>query len=108
MRLPAAAQRLLSRHHADPLAHFMNTEVVEFLYPTVPRHVKWGSQAAAVFEHLAGDFMTDVISVVDELLALGELETVMHADRHLSMDGWAGHGWEQGCLRRAAGVFLHH
>lgn len=38
-------------------------------------HVKWGRQAGKVFEHLRSDFMTDVISTVDDLLAEG-----MHQD----------------------------
>lgn len=37
----------------------------------VADHVKWGGQASKVFEHLRGDFMVDVISTVDDLLAEG-------------------------------------
>lgn len=42
------------------------------LKAVVPHSVQWGSQADAVFAALAGDFMVDVVHVVDELLAAGE------------------------------------
>ena len=40
----------------------------------IPHNVSWSLQAGAVFEHLAGDFMTSVVSSVDELLAAGLLQ----------------------------------
>ena len=46
-------------------------QVKHLLRAVVPRHVLWGAQSAAVFDALRGDFMSDVVSVVDELLAEG-------------------------------------
>ena len=45
------------------------------LRAVVPRHVLWGAQSGAVFDALRGDFMGDVVSVVDELLAEGACMT---------------------------------
>jgi hypothetical protein len=46
-------------------------QVKHLLRAVVPRHVLWGTQSGAVFDALRADFMTDVVSVVDELLAEG-------------------------------------
>ena len=48
------------------------TQVKHQLRAVVPHSVEWGSQAGAVFAALAGDFMVDVVHVVDELLAEGD------------------------------------
>ena len=56
----------------------MPPQVRDLLYPTIPRHVRWGAQAAAVFGNLTGDFMTNVVPVVDELLAAGECRVFAH------------------------------
>lgn len=47
-------------------------QVKHQLKAVVPHNVEWGSQADAVFTALAGDFMVDVVPVVDELLAAGD------------------------------------
>ena len=49
----------------------VRAQVKHLLRAVVPRHVLWGAQSGAVFDALRGDFMTDVVSVVDELLAEG-------------------------------------
>jgi len=45
--------------------------VKHLLRAVVPHHVLWGAQSGAVFDALRGDFMGDVVSAVDELLAEG-------------------------------------
>ena len=59
----------LQRPHT--IAHQLGWQVRRELRPVVPRHVRWGAQAGTVFAELREDFMTDVISVVDDLLAEG-------------------------------------
>ena len=54
-----------------PVRFWLFLKVRRELRPVVPRHVLWGSQAGAVFDALRGDFMTDVVSVVDDLLQEG-------------------------------------
>ena len=48
-----------------------SAQVKRELRAVVPAHVKWGAQAGAVFQALAGDFMADAVAVVDQLLAAG-------------------------------------
>ena len=46
-------------------------QVKHLLRAVVPRHVMWSEQSGAVFDALRGDFMGDVVHVVDDLLAEG-------------------------------------
>lgn len=68
----AAGNRLLRKHHSDPLTDFMRGEVTQRL-GVIPEDVQWGSQAQDVFAHLAGDFMVDSIASVDAVLDAGAL-----------------------------------
>lgn len=68
--LPKAAVRMLAKAHPDSLSDFMNGEVREML-GIIPEGISWGGQAAQVFATLAEDFMTDAISVFDDVLASG-------------------------------------
>ena len=63
--------RLLDKYHGDPLTEFMQKRVTPEL-GIIPHNVSWSLQAGAVFEHLAGDFMLDVVSSVDQLLSAGQ------------------------------------
>mmetsp|Transcript_14419 Transcript_14419/g.43620 ORF Transcript_14419/g.43620 Transcript_14419/m.43620 type:complete len:483 (-) Transcript_14419:261-1709(-) len=67
--------RHLGRHHPEGLRKWMNHEVKDVI-PILPKHAKWGSQSADVFDHLRGDFMSPVITIVDDLLASGVPVTV--------------------------------
>lgn len=45
----------------------------------LPENVVWGSQAGAVFDTLAGDFMKPVVSVVEELLSNTTVKVVVYS-----------------------------
>ncbi|CAL8470937.1 g10479 [Coccomyxa elongata] len=81
-RLQASMRRLLARYHNDALSDFMNGSVRKRV-GIIPDHVSWGGQSAKVFEELSGDFMVDVIKVVDDLLASGVPVTVYNGQLDL-------------------------
>jgi len=46
---------------------------------SLPAHVQWGSQADAVFDTLAGDFMKPVINIVEEVLNNTSIKVVVYS-----------------------------
>ncbi|KAK9823746.1 hypothetical protein WJX72_005120 [[Myrmecia] bisecta] len=90
--VPLLARRMLARHHPESLTKWMNREVRDML-GIIPEHVKWGGQARNVSEHLAEDFMKDVISVVDDVLNAGVPVTIYNGQLDLicctlGVDAW--------------------
>ncbi|GBM86529.1 Retinoid-inducible serine carboxypeptidase [Araneus ventricosus] len=61
-------RRLVDPFNGDPLYDLMNGKIRQKLHD-IPKNVTWGGQSSDVFEALSEDFMKDVISSVDTLLA---------------------------------------
>ncbi|XP_073421369.1 retinoid-inducible serine carboxypeptidase-like [Dendrobates tinctorius] len=59
----------------------------------IPDEVRWGGQAALVFENMAGDFMKPVVDVVDELLSAGINVTVYNGQLDLIVDTVGQESW---------------
>lgn len=61
----------------DKLPPLMRGPVAEAL--GIPENVIWGSQAGAVFDTLAGDFMKPVVHLVEELLNNTTVKAVVYS-----------------------------
>ncbi|XP_071988478.1 retinoid-inducible serine carboxypeptidase, partial [Engystomops pustulosus] len=81
--------RLFRRHvlplNTDDLDELMNGPIRTKL-KIIPDSVRWGGQAALVFENMAGDFMKPVVNVVDKLLSAGVNVTVYNGQLDLIVD----------------------
>ncbi|KAM4034109.1 retinoid-inducible serine carboxypeptidase [Anomaloglossus baeobatrachus] len=88
--------RLFQRHvqplHGDVLDELMNGPIRKLL-KIIPDSVRWGGQAAMVFENMAGDFMKPVVDVVDELLSAGINVTVYNGQLDLIVDTVGQESW---------------
>ncbi|XP_040291258.1 retinoid-inducible serine carboxypeptidase [Bufo bufo] len=88
--------RLFQRHvqplHADDLDELMNGPIRAKL-KIIPDSVRWGGQAALVFENMAGDFMKPVVDMVDELLSAGVNVTVYNGQLDLIVDTVGQETW---------------
>jgi len=98
-QIRGAARRHLGRYHEEALSALMNSKIKTRL--KIPPEVTWGGQSADVFDHLAGDFMNDVVGVVDSLLAKGVMVTVYNGQLDVicctpGTEAWmAKLGWPQ-------------
>ncbi|CAJ0965929.1 unnamed protein product [Ranitomeya imitator] len=88
--------RLFQRHvqplQSDVLDRLMNGPIRKLLR-IIPDEVRWGGQAALVFENMAGDFMKPVVDVVDELLSAGINVTVYNGQLDLIVDTVGQESW---------------
>ncbi|CAG2114693.1 unnamed protein product [Medioppia subpectinata] len=66
----------LAKYHNDDLDALMNGPIKTKL--KIPANVTWGGQSNDVFDHLSADFMRDVVSDVDYLLANTDLKVVVY------------------------------
>ncbi|XP_073516497.1 retinoid-inducible serine carboxypeptidase [Phyllobates terribilis] len=88
--------RLFQRHvqplQSNVLDKLMNGPIRKLLR-IIPDEVRWGGQAALVFENMAGDFMKPVVDVVDELLSAGINVTVYNGQLDLIVDTVGQESW---------------
>jgi len=68
----------------DPLDTLMNGYVKEYL--GIPNFVTWGGQSGDVFNYQSGDFMKDVVGIVDELIKTGMKVIVYNGQLDLIVD----------------------
>ncbi|XP_066470998.1 retinoid-inducible serine carboxypeptidase [Tiliqua scincoides] len=85
-------QRHVQAQGKDKLSDLMNGPIRKKL-KIIPDDVKWGGQSQDVFSHMAGDFMRNVIDIVDDLLKANVNVTVYNGQLDLIVSTIGQEAW---------------